>query len=281
MKEIMTKEVITTEASSTILDVMRMMVAKTVGAVVVAENQSALGIFTEQDVLKRVMNKNLDVERASISSVMTTPIYTVSEETHIVEALGDMYKRKFRHVLVCGEEGAMVGVVSMRDILSLAVQHGRALTDTQTIGGIMSKRLLTVDASQSIMKTIRVMNSADAGCVVVLSDGKPTGIFTERDILKRVAVNNVDPGDRPVKEVMTPELVTMTQSALISEVLTEMHQHGFRHMPIRAERGELVGLVSMGEVLRYAKALDVDEGVRKAWKEIKEFWDSEEHYTPG
>jgi CBS domain-containing protein len=125
------------------------------------------------------------------------------------------------------------------------------------------------------------MSKADAGCVIVLSGGEPAGIFTERDVLKRVAVKDIGIRETPVEEVMTRELVTMTQSALVGEVLAEMRQHGFRHMPIRAEQGELVGLVSMAEVLQYAKALDVDEGVRKAWKEIKEFWDSEEHYTPG
>jgi hypothetical protein len=60
-----------------------------------------------------------------------------------------------------------------------------------------------------------------------------------------------------------------------------MYKGDFRHMPIQGERGNLVGIVSMGDVLKYAKALDVDESVRRAWEEIEEFWNSEEHYTPG
>ena len=52
-------------------------------------------------------------------------------------------------------------------------------------------------------------------------------------------------------------------------------------MPIRGEGGKLVGVVALPEILHYARGLDVDETIRKTWKEIEEFWESEEHYTPG
>lgn len=281
VKEIMTREVITAGASSTIFDVMEIKVAKKVGAVVITDNRVPVGIFTEQDVLNRVMNKKLDTKKTGIKRVMTAPIHAVRQETHIVEALGKMYKGKFRHLLIRGDKGVMVGMVSMRDILKFAVELGQALVETQTIGSIMSTNLITVDASQSIMETIKIMSKEDTGCVIVLSDGEAKGIFTERDVLKRVAIKHVDARKTPIREVMTADFVTAVHSALIGEVLAEMNKRGFRNMPIRADRGDLVGIVSMGNVLQYAKALDVGEIVRKAWKEIEEFWESAEHYTPG
>ena len=281
VKEIMTREVITAGASSTIFDVMEIKVAKKVGAVVITDNRVPVGIFTEQDVLNRVMNKKLDSKKTGIRRVMTAPIHAVRQETHILEALGKMYKGKFRHLLIRGDKGVMVGMVSMRDILKFAVELGQALVETQTIGSIMSTNLITVDASQSIMETIKIMSKEDTGCVIVLSDGEAKGIFTERDVLKRVAIKHVDARKTPIREVMTVDFVTAAHSALIGEVLAEMNKRGFRNMPIRADRGDLVGIVSMGNVLQYAKALDVGEIIRKAWKEIEEFWESAEHYTPG
>lgn len=281
VSEIMTSEVTMAGASSTVFDVMEMMAAKNVGRVVITENGVPVGIFTEKDVLKRVMNKKLDPKKAGIKRVMTSPIHAVDKETHIVEALGKMYQGKFRHLLVRGEKGAIVGMVSMRRILKIAVELGRGLAETQTIGSIMSGNLITVEAAQSIYQTIEIMIKENTGCVIVLSGGEPKGIFTERDILKRVAVKNVDTQKTPVREVMTTHLVTAAHSALIGEVLAGMYQGGFRHIPILGDRGEIIGTVSMRDVLKYAKALDVDESVRKAWKEVEEFWDSEEHYTPG
>lgn len=281
VREIMTTRVITAGASSTIFDVMEMMAAKDVGRVVITENQVPVGIFTEKDVLRRVMNKKVDPKKTGIKRVMTAPIRAVRQETHIIEALGKMYKAKFRHLLVRREKGAIVGMVSMRRILKLAVELGQGLTESRNIGSIMSRDLVTVDTSQSIYETIETMIKEDTGCVIVLSGSEPKGIFTERDVLKRVAVKNIDTRKTPIQEVMSSDLVTAPHSALIGEVLADMYKGDFRNMPILGERGDLVGIVSMGDVLQYAKALDVDESVRKAWKEIEEFWDSEEHYTPG
>lgn len=280
VKEIMTRDVITAEASSTISDVMEM-AANNVGRVIITEKQVPVGIFTERDVLKRVMNKKLDAKKTSIKKVMTTPIRAVREEASIVEVLGKMYKGKFRHLLVRGDKRAMVGLVSMHRILKLAVDLGHDLEETQTIGSIMSRNLITVEFSQSIYDTIEVMIKKDTGCVIVLSNGEPKGIFTERDVLTRVAVKDIDTRKSSIREVMTADPVTMTHSSLIGDVLAEMYKCGFQNMPIQGDGRDLVGIVSMGDVLKYAKALDVDENVRKAWKEIEEFWESDEHYTPG
>lgn len=281
VSEIMTTKVVTAGASSTIFDVMEMMAAKNIGGVIITEDQLPVGIFTEQDVLKRVMNKKLDPRKTGIKRVMTSPIRGVSQETHIIEALGRMYKAKFRHLLVRGEKRAIVGMVSMRNILRFAVELGQGLTESRNVGSIMSRDIITVEGSRSIYETIEIMVKKNTACVIVLLQGKPRGIFTERDVLKRVAIKNMETKKTPVREIMTTDVVTMPHTTLIGEVLAEMYRKSFRNMPIQGERGEVVGIVSLADVLQYARALDVDEKIRQTWKEIAEFWDSEEHYTPG
>ena len=281
VSEIMTTDLVTAGVSSTILDAMELMVDKNVGRIIITDGQTPVGIFTEKDVLKRVMNKKMDPKKTNIKRVMTSPIRAVPADTHIIEALGNMYKGKFRHLLVRGEKGKIVGMISMRRILKLAVELGRGLPETQDVGSIMSRDFVAVDASQPVYETIEVMVKKDAGCVAVLSHGEAKGIFTERDVLRRVGAKNIDAKKTLVQEIMTPNLVTMARSALIGQVLEEMYRRSFRHMLIQVDQRELIGIVSMRDVLKYATALDVDEKVRKTWKEIKEFWDSEEHYTPG
>src|SRR5713226_4424792 len=281
VSEIMTREPITTSASSTIFDAMKLMVAKNIGRVIITEDQIPVGIFTEKDVLKRDMNKKLDPKKTGIKKVMTSPVRAVRQDTHIVEALGRMYKLKFRHLLVRDEKGKIAGMISMRRILKLAVELGQGLAESQAVGSMMTKDIVTIDAEQSIYEAIELMIKQDTGCVVVLSRGKPKGIFTERDVLKRVATKKIDAKKTPVQKVMTTDLVTLPHTALIGRVLEEMYRRSFRHMLILGEQKELVGIVSMRDVLKYAKALDVDEKVRSTWKEIEAFWESEEHYTPG
>ena len=281
VSEIMSRDLTAVGVSSTISEAMNLMAEKNIGRVLVVEDGIPIGIFTEKDVLKRVMNKKLDAAKTGIKKAMTSPVRSVREDTHIVEALGSMYKAKFRHLLVKEPKGKIVGMISMRRILKLAVELGQGLKETQSVGSIMSSDPVTADAGQSVHDVIYLMVKEDAGCVVVLSEGTPAGIFTERDVLKRVATQRIDAQKTAVRQVMTSPLVTLPHTALIGEVLDKMYQRSFRHMVIMAPRQELAGLVSMRDVLKYAKALDVDERVRNAWKEVEEFWQSEEQYTPG
>jgi CBS domain-containing protein len=279
--ELMTRDPITAAVSSTIFEVMELMAEKNVGRAIITENEATVGIFTEKDVLKRVMSARLDPRSTPIKKVMTSPARSVPEDTRIIDALAKMYRSKFRHLLVREKKGKIVGIISMRRILEFAVELGQRLAESQIVGNIMSKDLVTIDAAQSIQEAIDLMIKEDKGCVAVMSHGKLAGIFTERDVLKRVAVKGLDTKKTAVQKVMTPNLVTLPQTALIGQVLAEMHKRHFRHMVILGEENRLVGIVSMRDVLKYAKALDVDENVRNTWKEIAEFWESEEHYTPG
>lgn len=281
VREIMTTELLTAEASSTVLSAMRIMAARNVGRILVTDQGAPVGIFTEHDVVRRVMNKKLDPKKKSIREVMTSPVLAVGEETRIVEALGKMYRKNFRHLLVRGDKGAIVGMVSMRRILKAALELGEDLTEALPVKRIMSRHCHTIDASQSIYETIKLMSKENTGYVAVLSEGKPKGIFTERDVLRRVAVKHIDTRRTPIKKVMTTAVVTMPYWTPVPEVLGEMYHKGFRYMPIPGNQGGIVGTVCMRNVFRYAGALDVDSKVRKTWKEIEEFWQSLDQYTPG
>ena len=107
VSEIMTTALITAEPSSTIREVTRLMVDRRVGRVVIIENDAPVGIFTETDILRRVMNRKLDVQKTPVRRVMTTPIQGVPQETAIVDVLGRMYKGRYRHLVVYGDESAI------------------------------------------------------------------------------------------------------------------------------------------------------------------------------
>ncbi|MCY4485898.1 MAG: CBS domain-containing protein [Deltaproteobacteria bacterium] len=281
VSEIMTTAVITAEPSSTIREVTQLMVDRRVGRVVITENDEAAGIFTEQDILRRVMNRILDVHKTPVRRVMTTPIQGVPQGTTIVDVLGRMYKGRYRHLLVYGDDKRMVGLVSMRRVLNLVVELGADMHDSRTVGDIVSGSIPTVEADTPVTVVIDKLVHDHLGSVMVLADGKIAGIFTERDVLKRVALEDGDMGQVPVAEVMTADPLVMPGSAPVQEVLATMRENGFRHLPVGGADGALAGIVSMADVVQYAKALDIDDAVRKAWREIEEFWESEENYTPG
>jgi len=280
VSEIMTTNITTAVASQTVFEAMEKMVSEDVGRIVITDRDVSVGIFTEKDVLRRVVNK-LDAKKTSISKVMTSPFRAVREDTHIVEAFGKMYKGKYRHLLVRGRRGKIVGIVSMRRILGLAVELDQGTSPTKTLGSITSPGATTVDESTSVYEAIDLMVKNGLGAVIVTAGSKPNGIFTERDVLKRVAVKDINTKKTAIKELMTSPLITMASTDLVRDVLVEMYRRDIRNMPVGGEKGELIGIVSMPDILQYAQAFDIDEKVRQAWKEVEEYYNSEDQYTPG
>jgi len=127
VSEIMTTNLTKAPVSSTIFEVMEMMVAEDVGRVIITDDDIPVGIFTEKDVLKRVVNAAVDARKTAIKKVMTAPARAVREEIHIVDAFGKMYRGKYRHLLVRGRRGKIVGISRDRDAghrLDRSVCHG-------------------------------------------------------------------------------------------------------------------------------------------------------------
>lgn len=279
VSEIMTTQLTTAPASTSILDVMRTMETEDVGRIIITDEQVPIGIFTEKDVLKRVVKAGID-PRTAIRSVMTTPVRAVREETHIVDAFGRMYRGKYRHLLVRGRRGKIIGIVSMRRILHIAVELGQGLSESRTLGDIAAAPIVSVGQQTSVRETVETMDQKNVAAVIVMAE-KPAGIFTERDVLRRVATQGIAVDKTPIAQVMTAPVVTMPQSSLVGDVLAEMYRRDIRNMPVAGPNGALTGLFSMPEILQYARAFNIDDQVRRTWKEVAEVLDSNDQYTPG
>ena len=125
------------------------------------------------------------------------------------------------------------------------------------------------------------MAEKSLSAVIVTEAGSPAGIFTERDVLKRVAAQGIDLAKTAIKQVMTAPPIIMPSTTLVGDALAEMYRRDVRNLPVSGTGGEIVGLVSMPDILQYAQAFDIDEQVRRTWKEVAEFRDNEDQYTPG
>jgi len=228
-----------------------------------------------------VVTGGVDPKKTNIKEVMTSPIRAVPEETRIVDAFARMYKGKYRHLLVRGRRGRIVGIVSMRRILKIAVELGQGKDETQTLAGIATAAVTSVESSVTIQETVKLMAEKSLSAVIVTEAGSPAGIFTERDVLKRVAAQGIDLAKTAIKQVMTAPPIIMPSTTLVGAALAEMYTRDVRNLPVSGTGGEIVGLVSMPDILQYAQAFDIDEQVRRTWKEVAEFRDNEDQYTPG
>jgi len=99
-----------------VMDAVRLMAMKHVGAVIVGLDGRIEGIFTERDLLMRVVARGLDPDTTPVVRVMTRDPETVRPDQEAIDALNRMHERGFRHLPVVGDDKRVVGIVSIRDL---------------------------------------------------------------------------------------------------------------------------------------------------------------------
>jgi CBS domain-containing protein len=117
--------------------------------------------------------------------------------------------------------------------------------------------LVTVAPSTSIATTIDAMNNHHVGCALVLDEGQVQGIFTERDVLRKVVGKVADLAATPIAAVMTRDPSTLPESALVAFALRKMVEEGYRHIPLVADDGgkRAVGVVAVRDIVAWIVAL--------------------------
>jgi CBS domain-containing protein len=123
-------------------------------------------------------------------------------------------------------------------------------------GGVMTEGVLTVGPDDTVETALRTMIDHDVGAVVVARDGEPLGIFTERDVTRRM----LEGGDllyRPVSEVMSAPAVTAEPDMEVVEIFQLMTGRRIRRLPI-VQDGKLVGIVTERDLLRWVDGVAHD-----------------------
>ena len=110
--------------------------------------------------------------------------------------------------------------------------------------------VVTVAPNASVADAAALLSDKGIGTVVVSSDGKTAeGILSERDIVRELGKSGSGCLGKPVSAYMTTKLVTCSRQSNVEDILQQMTTGRFRHMPV-VEDGEMVGLVSLGDVVK-------------------------------
>lgn len=108
---------ISVSRTMTVMGAVRLMADKKVGAVLVLEDGCAAGIFTERDLMLKVVLKGLDPERTLIADVLTSPVVPIREDADLDEAVRLMLKKHIRHLPMVDAAGKVQGMLSMRHLV--------------------------------------------------------------------------------------------------------------------------------------------------------------------
>jgi CBS domain-containing protein len=110
--------------------------------------------------------------------------------------------------------------------------------------------VLAIDGDASVLDAVKRMVEANVGALLVREAGEIAGIVTERDYLRRVALEGRTDKDTPVRDIMSSPLIVATPQMTLDECMSVMTDHRIRHVPV-VDGGAVVGIVSIGDVVKF------------------------------
>ncbi|MEO8233302.1 MAG: CBS domain-containing protein [Ignavibacteriota bacterium] len=116
------REVFTVQSGSTIKETVNYMASKKIGLVPVLKNEKLVGVFSERDLVKRVIAQDKDLVSTTVDNVMSTSIVIAKIDESTESILAKMKEEKIRHILVIDNE-KLVGVLSIRDLLEIDLNY--------------------------------------------------------------------------------------------------------------------------------------------------------------
>jgi len=110
--------------------------------------------------------------------------------------------------------------------------------------------LATVSPDDPVFHALQVMSDANVGAVLVLEGERLVGIFSERDYARKVILRGKASKDTRVSEIMTDKVLYVTPDETVDECMAIMTEKHFRHLPVLDEGGKVIGIVSIGDVVK-------------------------------
>jgi CBS domain-containing protein len=128
--------------------------------------------------------------------------------------------------------------------------------------------VFSVSPEVSVLDGLKLMASKNIGGLLITEDGLPVGIFTERDYARKLVLHGKSSHNTALRDLMTRNLITISSDHTVEECMELMTDKHIRHLPV-VDNGQLVGLISIGDVVRYVI------------KEQRDIIDQLEHYITG
>jgi CBS domain-containing protein len=139
-------------------------------------------------------------------------------------------------------------------IAVLAIRIGAETRETTvaTVDDILGRKgrtVRTIEPTATIFEAIGQMVKHNVGALVVVSDEGPCGILTERDYLRRIALEGRRSNTTFVHEIMSSSLITVRPDTSVDDCMNTMTDRRIQHLPV-TDRGKLVGIVSIGDAVK-------------------------------
>ena len=151
----------------------------------------------------------------------------------------------------------ILGEYKISNLLEINCKMSNA--KTMTIADVMTKSVISVDASITINESAKMMEDAKVGAVIVMENNTPVGIVTDRDFAVKVVAHTYN-ASTPVKQIMSSPLVSINSDESVRTAADLMHDRGIRKLPV-IDNENVVGILTATDIVNLL-AVCVEDDVR-------------------
>ena len=215
-----------------------------------------VGIITERDLLN-VVSRGVKLEKdwigggasireEKVETVMSFPVVKTCLKSSLKETARIMIEKKIRRLAIC-DSGDIVGIITASDMIRSLPKAPENMEVWFQVDYFMAKQVVTVDEETLVEKAAEVMAEKHIGSVIVVSQGKPKGIFTERDLLTKFLANDKSL-IAEVGNACSSPLITAPIGVCVHEAAEIMTKNQIKRLPITKNR-KLAGVLSARDLV--------------------------------
>jgi len=245
--DIMTEDVATICPGSSVVSAAKIMSDKNISCIIVSDNGDLSGIITETDLLKRAVADSNDFRKMKIDHVMSSPVRSLPRNLSVMDAGRIMETENIRRLVVLDEE-RLVGIITQTDIVRVLASYSM----WKDVSNLMTSDVAAIASSANVKEAAEVMASRDISCLVAMDNDAVVGIFTERDLLKRVIALKRNPAQTTLKNVMSSPVVSVPSNYSIPSASKMMEKMRIRRLLVIDDK-TLLGVVTQTDILKAIK----------------------------
>ena len=257
VKDIMSHNVQYANSTDKIIDIAGYIYRKGIGSMIIKKDGMPKGIVTERDIIRNCTMDLRNIFNITAQEIMSEPLITVNENTPIVEACLDMRLHNIKKLVVINNNGAIVGILTMTDIVHNFDQiiSPDPSRNQIPVKNFMTKEVYYADIDDMVLETVEVMNKSNIGSIIIREESIPKGLLTERDIIRNCIVGEETFLKLKNKDIMSKPIITINEKFPIIEAAHIMRNRDVKKLVITNSVQKIIGIITQTDVIFNIKEL--------------------------
>jgi len=243
VRDIVQTSLLSCNPDDSLLYVTKLMAEHSCSSILIMEDDSVLGIWTERDAVRFDFSLEENSHKP-VSEVMRSPVKAVIDSMGLDEVSEQFRQDGFRHYLVTDKEGNRTGIISQTDVV-LNYSHDFYLVP-RTLTSIVKLSVPIIDSEALISKATSVMRETLVDAVAINFPDDVKGILTERDIIKAIATGDKSP---TISTFATKGLISLNENESLFQAKYRMINNNIRHLGVTDYAENLIAIVNLTDIL--------------------------------